>query len=141
MEDERDIVVFTDEEGNDLELEVLDYIFYNGEEYAVLAAVEEEEHEHHHHDHDHAAHEHDHAHEHGHHHHDHAHDEEEQELYLMKVVQLEDDMEEFVPIEDDALMDALIEIVQNNFAAEYEEGEEDEEDEKGGEDEENGIEE
>ena len=32
MEEERDIVVFPDEEGNDLELEVLDYIFYNGED-------------------------------------------------------------------------------------------------------------
>ncbi|MDR2514835.1 MAG: DUF1292 domain-containing protein [Christensenellaceae bacterium] len=123
MEDERDIVVFTDEEGNDLELEVLDYIFYNGEEYAVLAAVEEE-HEHHH---EHG-HEHHHDHDHAHHHHDHEHDEEEQELYLMKVVQLEDDMEEFVPIEDETLMDALIEIVQKNFAAEY--GEDDEDDEE-----------
>lgn len=45
MEEERDIVVFTDEEGNDLELEVLDYIFYNGEEYAVLSGVEDEDEE------------------------------------------------------------------------------------------------
>ena len=37
MQDERDIVVFTDDEGNDFELEVMDYFFYNGQEYAVLS--------------------------------------------------------------------------------------------------------
>ena len=37
MQEERDIVVFTDDEGNDFELEVMDYFFYNGQEYAVLS--------------------------------------------------------------------------------------------------------
>ncbi len=119
MEDERDIVVFTDEEGNDLELEVLDYIFYNGEEYAVLSGLDDEE------DDDgceceECAHEHE----------DGCDCEEcdecgDQELYIMKVVQIDDDMEEFIPVEDEATMDKLIEIVQQRF----EEDDEDDEDE------------
>ena len=43
MQDERDIVVFTDDEGNDFELEVMDYFFYNGQEYAVLSDAEDAE--------------------------------------------------------------------------------------------------
>lgn len=100
MDEERDIVVFTDDEGNDLELEVLDYVFYNGEEFAVLTGIDDEGCDCEGCDHD----------------HEHGEDCEcEQELYIMKVVQLDDDMEEFVPIEDESLMDALIEIVQKNF--------------------------
>ena len=36
MEDERDLVTFTDEEGNEFDLEVIDYFEHNGKEYAVL---------------------------------------------------------------------------------------------------------
>ena len=39
MQDERDIVVFTDDEGNEIELEVMDYFFCEGKEYAVLTDV------------------------------------------------------------------------------------------------------
>ena len=49
----------------------------------------------------------------------------DQELYIMKVVQIDDDMEEFIPVEDEATMDKLIEIVQQRF----EEDDEDDEDE------------
>ena len=42
-EEDRDIVEFTDEDGNSLLLEVLDTFFYNGEEFAVLGDVEEDE--------------------------------------------------------------------------------------------------
>jgi hypothetical protein len=100
-EEERDIVEFTDEDGNTLSLEVLDYFFYNGEEFAVLGDAEEsceccsaqEE-------------------------------EEEDEcdcehsLYIMKVVtstdENGDELEEFIPVEE-GLMDQLIEIVQTRF--------------------------
>lgn len=107
--EERDIVTFTDDEGNDLELEVLDYVFYNGEEFAVLTGVSDDE----------ACECCDHDHDHG----DDCDCEDcdcEQEVYIMKVVQIDDDMEEFVPIEDEKLMDALIEIVQKNFEADDE---------------------
>jgi len=43
---DRDIVVFTDEDGSEIELEVMDYFDYEGQEYAVLfdpAATEEGE--------------------------------------------------------------------------------------------------
>ena len=32
MEEERDLVVFEDDQGNELTMEVLDYLFYEGEE-------------------------------------------------------------------------------------------------------------
>ena len=42
MEEERDFVVFTDDDGNDFELDVIDYFDYKGEEYAVLIDTSEE---------------------------------------------------------------------------------------------------
>ena len=106
MQEERDIVVFTDDEGNDFELEVMDYFFYNGQEYAVLSDAnaecdcdcEDEDC-------------------------DCCEDEdcdccEDQEVYIMKIVQMEDDMEEFIPVEDESLMEKLIAIVQRRFDGE-----------------------
>ncbi len=108
MQDERDIVVFTDDEGNDFELEVMDYFFYNGQEYAVLTdadaegcdcGCEECEHDP-----------------------ETCEDEdcecEDQEVYIMKIVQMDDDMEEFLPVEDENLMEKLIAIVQRRFDGE-----------------------
>lgn len=107
MQDERDIVVFTDDEGNDFELEVMDYFFYNGEEYAVLSDADAEgcgcdecEHDA-----------------------ETCEDEDceacaDQEVYIMKIEQMDDDMEEFVPVEDDALLEKLIAIVQRRFDGE-----------------------
>ena len=40
---ERDLIELLDEEGNEFVAEVVDYFFYNGDEYATLATVEEEE--------------------------------------------------------------------------------------------------
>ena len=42
MEEERDFVVFTDDDGNDFELDVIDYFDYKGEEYAVLIDANQE---------------------------------------------------------------------------------------------------
>lgn len=41
MQEERDTLILTDEDGNELELEILRFFFYNGEEYAMVAEVEE----------------------------------------------------------------------------------------------------
>ena len=41
--EERDVVEFVDDEGNTLLLEVMDYFFYNGEEFAALCDAKEEE--------------------------------------------------------------------------------------------------
>ena len=38
---EKDLVVFEDDKGNEFTLEVLDYMFYEGKEYAVLAEMNE----------------------------------------------------------------------------------------------------
>jgi len=113
MEEERDLVVFSDDEGNEKTMEVLDYFFYEGQEYAVLTEADEC---------------------------DCCCDEEcecgdEADAYIMKVVPSGEDEEEFLPVEDE-LMDRLIEFVQNELYADDEEDEEDEEDEddEGGDD-------
>ena len=110
MEEERDLVVFSDDEGNEKTMEVLDYFFYEGQEYAVLTEADEcccgdEECEE-------CA--------------------EEADAYIMKVVPTGEDEEEFLPVEDE-LMDRLIEFVQNEL---YADEEEEEGESEGGEDEE-----
>lgn len=109
--EERDIVEFSDEDGNTLLLEVMDYFFYNGEEYAVLCDADEEAAEHHH---DESCSE-DTPHEHS--------------LYIMQVVNTvsEDgeEMEEFVS-PDESLLEQLIEVVQTRFSEDDEENEDEE---------------
>ena len=100
MEEERDLVVFSDDEGNEKTMEVLDYFFYEGQEYAVLTEADECD----------------------------CCDEacecgEEADAYIMKVVPSGEDEEEFLPVEDE-LMDRLIEFVQNELYADDEDEEE-----------------
>ena len=96
---DRDILVFTDGEGNEIQMEILDYFEYDGEEYALLVEVTE----------------HDHDHDDG---HDHEHDE-ETDVYIMKVI-TDGDTEEFVPVEEEK-MDELIEAIEELYETEYEE--------------------
>lgn len=43
MEDnDQELLVVTDEEGNETKLKVLEYFYYNGEEYAVMAVADDE---------------------------------------------------------------------------------------------------
>lgn len=93
MEEERDVVVFTDDDGNEFELDVIDYFEYEDQEYAVLmdlAGCECGEDE----------------------------DGEEccgqTDVYIMKVV-VNGDMEEFVAADEDKL-DALSAIVEERLA-------------------------
>ncbi len=75
MEEERDIVVFSDEDGNEIEMEVLDYFDYEDQEYAMLIDASPDD------------------------------EEERQEtldVYIMKVV-VSDDMEEFLPADEDKM--------------------------------------
>jgi hypothetical protein len=117
-DDQLDIVEGTDEEGNKVLLQVMEYFFYNGEEYVVLGAAEEGEEE--------ACEEckcetcgHEDGHEH------------ETDLYIMKVLtsteENGEEVEEFVPV-DEELMDKLIQVVQTNFSEENDDEEDDEED-------------
>ena len=96
-EELQDLIEGVDEDGNTVLLEVVRYFFYNGEEYVVLgdAHVDEDESE----DSD---------------------EEEDVNLYIMKVVEKEEDgeeMEEFLAVEDEDLLEKLIEVVQADFEA------------------------
>lgn len=112
MDEHQDLVVFVDDAGDEKTMEVLDYFFYEGKEYAILTEYEECEG---------CDHEHGEAcdHEHG-----------ELDAFIMQVLPVGEDEEEFVPVED-ALMDKLIEFVQNELYA----GDEDDEDEESEDDE------
>ena len=101
---DQDFIEGVDEEGNKVLLEVVRYFFYNGEEYVVLGDAQQgcdgcqsEDC-------------------------DHSHEDEDCEdavsLYIMKVVESEEDgeeIEEFVPVDDEDLLEKLIEIVQADF--------------------------
>ncbi|MBQ1819988.1 MAG: DUF1292 domain-containing protein [Clostridia bacterium] len=86
MEDERDLVTFTDEEGNEFDLEVIDYFEHEGKEYAVLVDAELPEEP-----------------------------EEDFEVCIMEiVVNEEEDMEEFVSVPDD-MLDTLFAIAEKRM--------------------------
>jgi len=94
MENELDLVVFEDDKGNEITMEVLDYLFYEGKEYALLAEMPVEGCD--------------------------ACEEKACEgcdnrraAYVMEVVPVGEDMEEFVPV-DEELAVKLIEIIENS---------------------------
>jgi len=88
MNEELDIVVFEDDAGNEIKMEVIDYLHYEGKEYAFLAVLPEDE----------------------------ADEEEERDVFIMEIVPVpgDDEMEEFMPVEDEALAEKLIEIFENS---------------------------
>ena len=93
------IIDFEDEDGNVIPFKVIDYVFYNGEEYALLVEVTDEEET----------------------------DEEKQECIVCSVVaETEEDGEEtesFVPVEDEALAQKLVDIFNTKMADEEKEDE------------------
>ncbi len=112
---EADVIEMTDDEGNTTLFEIVDYFFYNGEEYAILtesgegAACDCEE----------CASQQEKVAQcaQG----DEAEEQEEVTCYIMKVVQSTDDdgeeIEEFVPVEDQALEAKLIDIASTKLNA------------------------
>lgn len=91
MEEERDLVTFTDEDGNEFDLEVIDYLEHEGEEYATLIDPEQNE-------------------------------DEDVDLYIMHIaVNEEENIEEFLPVEDDALLDELMELFERHLTSDAEE--------------------
>ena len=101
--EERDVVEFSDDEGNTLLLEVMDYFFYNGEEFAALCDAKE----------------------------DPADDDPDDDpVYIMKINTFTDEngeeMEEFVPPEE-ALMEKLVQVVRTRFSEEGDDEDEDQE--------------
>jgi len=81
---EEDIIEMTDEEGNVILFKIIDYFFYNGEEYAILTDSNEDD------------------------------ATEAVDCYVMKIVITTDEdgeeLEEFVPVEDQKLEAKLMEI-------------------------------
>ena len=90
---EEDIIDFEDEDGNVIPFAVIDYVFYNGDEYALLTEVTEEEDE-----------------------------DENQECIVCRVVaETEENGEEsesFVPVEDETLAQKLVDIFNTKMADE-----------------------
>ena len=84
MDTEEDIIEMTDEDGNVTLFHIVDYFFYNGEEYAILTDSNEDD------------------------------TAEAVDCYVMKIVPTTDEngeeLEEFVPVEDQALEAKLMEI-------------------------------
>jgi hypothetical protein len=87
MDEERDLVEFEDDAGNKLTMEVLDYLAYEGKEYALLTEYVEDDSE--------------------------GDEDEPIEVFIMEVVPVGEDQEEFVPV-DDALAEKLIKIFESN---------------------------
>ena len=89
---EADIIEFEDEDGNVIPFEVIDYVFYNGEEYALMVEVTEEEEP----------------------------EEDKQECIVCKVsAETEENGEEtetFIPVEDEALAQKLVDIFNTKMA-------------------------
>ena len=100
---EPDLIEMTDEEGNTLTMRVLEYFFYNGEEYVILTdSISEEENT--------------------------SEVPESMDCYVMKVTTSLDDngdeLEEFEPIENPDLENRLIEIASTRLNEEEETEEE-----------------
>lgn len=95
-ENDRDVVVFQDEDGKEIELDVIDYFVHDGQEYAVLMdldALPE----------------------------DGETSDEDQDVFIMKVM-VNEDTEEFLPVDDD-LMETLSAIVESRLFGEDDETE------------------
>ena len=99
MDEERDLVVFEDDAGNEITMEVLDYLCYEGKEYALLTEYVENED-------------------------DEADEDEAIEVMIMEVAPVGDDQEEFLPIDDD-LADKIMAIFDSNEMDELYEDDED----------------
>ena len=91
-----DLLELTDEDGNTVVAQVLDYVNYNGEEYAVLAEYDEAVEAANRADQENAS---------------------PLELFFMRVVPVEgsEDEVEFQPIEDEKLEDELFTLVNTNY--------------------------
>lgn len=100
MDEERDLVVFEDDAGNEITMEVLDYLCYEGKEYALLTEFAEED--------------------------DDVDEDDVIDVMIMEVVPVGEDQEEFVPI-DDELAEKIMTIFDSNDADELFEDDEDDE--------------
>ena len=100
-----DVIEMTDEEGNTILFSIIDYFFYNGEEYAILTDSNDEDTT------------------------DADAEDEGIACYVMKIVPTTDEdgeeLEEFVPVEDQALEAKLMEIASMKLNSDEEADDED----------------
>ena len=101
MDEELDLVVFEDDAGNELTMEVLDYLAYEGKEYALLTEYVEDED-------------------------DDGDEDEPVEVFIMEVRPVGEDQEEFVEV-DEELAQTLMKIFESNDFDEIYDDEDDEE--------------
>ena len=93
-----DILIFEDDEGGEVRLQIVDTFFYNGDEYAIVSELPEgvESID--------------------------DLDSDDMDIYFMQVVPVDEENVEYVPVEDEELSDTLFDIVNSA----YEEEDEDE---------------
>jgi uncharacterized protein YrzB (UPF0473 family) len=92
MEEERDdIVILVDENGEEVEFEHIDTIEMNGNEYVVLAPLEEED----------------------------AEENDEEEVIILKIEHNEDGEDSFVTVEDDDELDEVFNEFQTRMEEEF----------------------
>lgn len=95
MEEDRILVTFVDDDGNEFNLEEIDYFEYEGKQYGVLIDPELPD------------------------------DAEYFEICIMEItVNEEEDIEEYIPVEDEVLMDKLFELAKKRMELWDEEEEE-----------------
>ncbi|MBQ9210373.1 MAG: DUF1292 domain-containing protein [Clostridia bacterium] len=98
LEMDEDLIIFETEDGEEVTFVIEDYFFYNGDEYAVLTEYDTE-----------------------------ADQVKDEGSIICKIETSEDEngeeIEEFVPVEDDALAEKLIEIANAQLAEDEEEEE------------------
>lgn len=91
---EPDLIEITDEDGNVYQMEIIDYFFYNGQEYAIIADYDEEDEE--------------------------AGYDEGVDCFIMRVNSVTDEngeeLDEFVPIEDEELENRLIAVAHQRLS-------------------------
>lgn len=95
MDQEMDIVVFEDEDGNEIEFEIQFAFEHKGEQYAVLTEANEEP----------------------------IDEDNVPDMYILRINNPGEENEEFVAVEED-MMDELIAVVEEIFAEEIEADEE-----------------
>lgn len=91
--EEAEPIVLTDEEGNEYDLDLLDVIEYEGNDYAVLYPTDDAE----------------------------VDSNEEEGVVIMKVTPYEDGSAEFEGVEDVAILDAVFEIFMENLREAFDE--------------------
>ena len=85
IHEEANIIVLTDDEGNDVEFEFLDTVEYDGDEYIILMENVEDN----------------------------------DEVIVLKIENLDDENENYVGVEDEAVLDAVFNIFKDRYKDEF----------------------